>query len=736
MPSRARAAVVALIVAFASPLAAAASLSGRLASASGDPVPQVVIELRGDSTVHRAVTGPDGRYRFDGLAIGRYAVTADTPGFQLSTTPAAQLATADAVVALDLTLQPAPVRESVVVSATRGEAAPSTLGVSVDTLDREAIAARAPSDLLHLLQEMPGVAVARTGGLGTQASAFVRGGESRYARVLVDGVPVNQPGGAYDFGMALPLELERLEVVRGAASALYGTDAIAGVIALETRRARAGEAFDFRAAAETGTFETSRFEGGTSGASGPFDWNLGALHVESDNEEPNSAFEETAAAASLGARFSPATDLRVVLRAMDSRAGTPGQTAYGRPDLDAFIERDEWLLGATLNHRAGAFVHTLRVGYHDGHQLSENPEDSGFFQPQFEATLGFGYPDSPSADGFLNDNRRLSAGYQLERGLGGRHLVSLGADLERETGDVGRENADDFVRPERTNVGAWVQDRVVLGSRAFLTVGGRVEHNDSYGTEVVPRAALAWRLRGGDDATTLRTSFGRGIKEPTFLESFGASVFAQGNPDLLPERSTTFDLGVEQRFAADRARLALTAFRHDYFDQIGYAIASYVPFRGTYLNIGESRAQGLEVALAAAPRPFLTLAAQYTFLDSEVVKATSDFDPVYAQGEPLLRRPRHSGTVTVTATPGRLTAGLTLALVGERADSDFAGLGLTRNPGYARLDARLRYVVGAGISVFAAGENLTDAEYEEVLGYPALGRAVRFGLRFSPADRP
>lgn len=736
MPSRARAAVAALVLAFVSPLVDAASLSGRLVSPIGDPVPQVVIELRGDAAVHRAVTGPDGRYRFDGLAAGRYAVAADAPGFQLSTTPAAHLPTADAAVALDLTLQPAPVRESVVVSATRGEAAPSTLGVSVDALDREAIAARAPSDLLHLLQEMPGVAVARAGGLGTQASAFVRGGESRYARVLVDGVPVNQPGGAYDFGMALPLELERLEVVRGAASALYGTDAIAGVIALETRRARAGEASDYRAAAEAGSFETSRFEGGTSGAAGAFDWNLGALHVESDNEEPNSAFEQTAGAASLGARFSPATDLRLVLRAMDSRAGTPGQTAYGRPDLDAFIERDEWLLGATLNHRAGAFVHTLRLGYHDGHQLSENPEDSGFFEPRLGDTVGFGYPDSPSEDGFLNDNRRLSAGYQVERGLGGRHLVTFGADLEHETGDVGRENAGDFVRPERTNVGAWVQDRVVLGSRAFLTVGGRIERNDSYGTEVVPRAALAWRLRGGDAASTLRTSFGKGIKEPTFLESFGASVFAQGNPDLLPERSTTFDMGLEQRLAAGRARFSVTAFRHDYFDQIGYAITSFVPFRGTYLNIGESRAQGVEVVLAAAPRRFLNVSAQYTFVASEVVAASSDFDPVYAQGEPLLRRPRHSGTATVTATPGRLTAGLTLALVGERADSDFAGLGLTRNPGYARLDARVRYAVGAGVSLFAAGENLTDAEYEQVLGYPALGRALRFGIRFSQADRP
>ena len=136
-------------------------------------------------------------------------------------------------------LAPAPVKEHVVVSATRGEATLSSLGVSTDVLDRERIEDRAASSLLPLLQEVAGVATARAGQTGQQASVFVRGGESRFAHVRIDGVAVNQPGGAYDFGSALPFELERVEVVRGAASSLYGGDALAGVVSLETRRARA-----------------------------------------------------------------------------------------------------------------------------------------------------------------------------------------------------------------------------------------------------------------------------------------------------------------------------------------------------------------------------------------------------------------------------------------------------------------------------------------------------------------
>ena len=167
------------------------------------------------------------------------------------------------------------------------------------------------------------MATARTGGWGSQASAFVRGGESRYARVLIDGVPVNQPGGLYDFGSALPLELERVEVVRGAASSLYGTDALAGVVQLVTRRAEPGAAPGVDAEADGGELRLeARRRPGPRGGPGAFDWNLGLLRLETDNEVPNSAFDETAAAASSGrARLGDASSLRLVLAVRGQHRG-------------------------------------------------------------------------------------------------------------------------------------------------------------------------------------------------------------------------------------------------------------------------------------------------------------------------------------------------------------------------------------------------------------------------------
>ncbi|HSD27265.1 MAG TPA: TonB-dependent receptor, partial [Vicinamibacteria bacterium] len=626
--------------------------------------------------------------------------------------------------------------ERVVVSATRGEATLSSIGIAAEVLDRERIDDRAAPSLLPLLQEVPGVSTARAGQTGLQASVFIRGGESRYARVLVDGVPVNQPGGAFDFGTALPFELERVEVVRGAASSLYGTDALAGVVSLQTRRARPGEAPSLRGEAEGGSFDWRRWLGGTSGARGRFDWNAGVQRLTTDNEQPNSRFEQTSAALAAGARLDAGTEARVVVRFDDGTSGTPGPTAFGRPDLDASFERED-VVASTSLRRAGARVsQQLNVGYARTDQLSLNPVDSGAWVPEWEGATG-AYPlfDFPNEAGFQNQTARLAGGYQADVSLGARHLLTAGAEVEHETGALGNR-AEELLRPERTNFGAYVQDRVLLGSRAYLTAGGRVERNGSYGTHAVPRVALAVRLRDGDDATTLRASAGMGLKEPSFLESYGESFFAQGNPDLDPERSTTFDLGLEQRLLGNRLRASVTAFHHDYRDQIAWTVVDWSTYQGTYVNLARTRARGIEAAAEAQPEPHLHLLGQYTYLDGEILESPSDFDPVYATGEPLLRRPRHQGSLTAQLGFPRWSAGATLVRVGGRADSDFVGLGLTRAEAYTRLDARLRLRVAGPVEAFVVAENLLDAEYQEVLGYPALGRSVRAGLRLAVGGRP
>jgi vitamin B12 transporter len=704
-----------------------AMLTGSVRGPDGGALPHLVLRLSGPEGPRQFLTGPEGHYRVGPLAPGDYTLAVEAPGFRLAPEPRVTLT--DGETRLDLALSPAPVREHVLVSATRGEATLSTLGVSATVLDSAAIAGREAGSLLTLVQNVPGVATARTGGVGTQGSTFVRGGEDRFARILLDGIPLNAPGGLYNFGPVLPLELERIEVVRGAASSLYGTDALAGVIHLVTRRAGPDEALGLRAEADAGGFAWRRFSGGASGRKGAVDWSAGGTRLTTDNEQPNSAFEETAAAASLGTRLGEASSLRLATRFATSSVGTPGQTAYGRPDLDATSERDDFVLGVQFRHARQGLAHELRAGFARMDQLSLNPADSGPYVPRSgDRVSPFEFFDFPEPAGFLDDTRRLSAGYQVELQAGDRHLLTAGADLERETGRLG-SRALPLRTPERTNLGAYVQDRLLLGGRFFLTLGGRIERNDNYGTRAVPRAALAYRLREGDDAVTLKASAGAGIKEPTFFQTFGFSEDIVGNPDLDPERSRTYDVGIEQRFLGSRLRAEATLFRHEYRDQVAFRILSFTPFRGSYANLGETRGQGVELAVEAAPLPRLSLAAAYTYLDGEVIVSASE-DPVYAVGEPLLRRPRHQASFSGEAGAGRATLGATLLVVGRRADSDFSALGLTENEGYARLDVRARVALGRGLEAFAVADNLLDASYEEALGYPALGRSVRAGIRF------
>jgi len=704
------------------------SLAGSVRTREGVALPHLLLIVDGPSGSRAVLTGPEGRYRASALAPGAYTVTVDQAGFVLD--PSAAAAVAEGETSLDLTVAPVPVREHVVVSATRSEAPLSTLGIAVGVLDRERIEERQASALLPLLQEIPGVAAARTGPPGAQGSTFVRGGGSNSSRVLLDGVPVNEPGGAYNFGTALPLELDRVEVVRGAASSLYGTDALAGVIQLVTRQADPGEGPGLHAEAEGGSFSWWRAAGGTSGRAGAVDWNAGLARLETDNKAPNSAFAETAGALSAGTQWGDRGSLRLTFRGESSEAGTPGQTAFGRPDLDASFARDAWAAGALLRHAGDRAAHGVRVGYASTSELSLDPLDSGSFVPSYGGVTGaFEISDFPDPAGLQNDTRRLSLGYQLEAQAGRRHLVTAGTDVERETGELGSRSGD-LLEPERTNFGVYLQDQMLLGDRVFLTAGGRVESNDSFGTRAVPRAAVAWRARGGPDALTVRASAGAGIKEPSFFESFGVSFFAAGNPDLKPERSRTFDVGAEQRLLGNRLRLEATLYHHDYRDQIAFTVVDFSTFQGSFVNVGRTRARGVELAVDATPASRVRLHAAYTYLDGRILVSTSDFDPVLAVGQPLLRRPKHQLALSATAGTERFDVGATVLAVGQRADSDFSGLGLTENEGYARLDGRARLRLGHGLEAFVVGENLLDEEYQEALGYPALGRSVRGGLRF------
>jgi len=272
--------------------------------------------------------------------------------------------------------------------------------------------------------------------------------------------------------------------------------------------------------------------------------------------------------------------------------------------------------------------------------------------------------------------------------------------------------------------------------RVIVTLGGRVEHNDSFGTAAVPRGAIVFvareaRAGAAFGETRLRASAGLGIKEPTILQSFSPSPFFRGNPDLLPERSRSVDAGVEQRLAADRLRIEATWFDNEYRNLISTRTTNPATFEAQYFNIGRTRARGAELIADAAPIAGVHVRGGYTFLASEVIDSTSPSSAVLKVGQYLFRRPRHSGFVGVSYGRGRLSADVSGMLVGSFVDSDFSSLQppILEHPRYARWDARLSVTLVHQVAVLLAIDNLTNADYMEPLGYLALGRAVRGGIR-------
>jgi vitamin B12 transporter len=297
----------------------------------------------------------------------------------------------------------------------------------------------------------------------------------------------------------------------------------------------------------------------------------------------------------------------------------------------------------------------------------------------------------------------------------------------------------------RNNQGGFLDFRWLPHSRAVLNFGARAEANGSFGTRAVPKAGASLAVRYGQGLwgdTRVRVFYGQGIKEPRFDQNYGTYVCFPGNPSLKPERSHTWNVGVDQKLASDRAKVSAEYFHNRFYDIISFGVLQPTPgcdFRGNFFNTDEARARGMNLSLETQPARWFTVVANYSLQDGRVLKAPNSFDPALNAGHRLIRRPLHSGSLTMNAVFRQLNVNLAGYFTGPRADSDFLsftmagscfGPCLTRNPGYARFDLASSYTFPRGVTTYLRVTNLFDKQYQDVLGYPALGRDVRVGMSY------
>jgi len=691
-----------------------------------------IVNLDG-ATVADTLTDQAGRFAFQTPACPDCRIEASLPGFvTVSAEPARNGETM-------LVLELAPVSEVIVVSAARDETPRSQVAASMTVFTADDIDRRGAPWLGDIIRAAPGVTVSGTGAPGGVTSLFVRGGESSYNKVLLDGMPLNEPGGTFNLSNLTTMSLERVELVRGAQSALFGSDAMSSVLQLFTRRGQPGAGRPKVGVSwEGGSFGTMRASADVSGASGRLDYRVGISQFDTANDLPNNDFRNTTVFWNAGVTLADGWLVRTVGRVEDQLSGSPGATAFGRPDLDAAFDRQDVAAGLTAERRTATLTHRATYSYTRSRQQSTNLVEDPPFVPTFEDRAApFAFFD------FLFDSDNVlglhHAGYQVDwrpgRAAGGPagQFVTVALDYDGERATLTDRLNGSSLDAARDNVGLTGQYQLV--SRALALTGGlRAEWNDSFGTAVVPRLSIGWTLRDAGDRlgrTVLKGNVGLGVKEPTILQSFSQSPFFLGNPDLEPERATTVDLGVEQRLAGDRAKIDVVWFDNRYRNQIATRTIDFTTFASQFFNIGRTRARGIELETTVVPAPAWRLRGGYTFLASRIVESTSEFSPVFAEGQWAFRRPRHSGFLEVGWQRGPVHADLFGLFVGRRVDSDFSALEppMVEADGYATWTVTAGYRVRRPLELFLRAENLTGSRHMEPLGFPALGRSAHAGIR-------
>ena len=715
--------------------AAAAPVKGRVLDPDGRPVPGATVMLSsGGTLLSTTVTDANGRFDVEAPDGQPSSIRIALAGFR------AEPREIDGNVSTDLgdiRLDMSAVSESVVVSAAQVELPLSQASSSVTVISGEELDARQIHSLADALRTVPGITVSATGGPGAVTGLFPRGGESNFTLVYVDDVPVTAFGGEFDFAHLGTENVERIEIVRGPQSALFGSNAIGAVVRVVTRR---GGLPAIAGTLEGGGYGTSRLAGATSGSLGRFDWGASGERFASDGYNgrtvsglvvENDDYERASGALTAGWRANALT-LRGQLRHSTDERGVPGPFgsnpigAYTGIDTISRGENQETLGAVSALARLTPRWRTLLQGSY--HRL-----ESDFASP-------FGPSESSS--------RRWTARAQLDGTLRAGLDFSGGAELQRERAGSTFITDETFAPApvKRSIAGYFAEARWTTQERLFVTGGLRIDdiRREAFAalpedtvTSVNPRLAVAWIAHTGPNPLKVRASAATGIRPPG-----GFDIAFTDNPSLKPERSRSAEAGIEQTFAGGLAAIDVVGFANE-FDDLIIAVGSFQgSSRYTTDNISNARARGLEFGVRAGRRidvggPVDVRARlTYTLLDSEILAVDRDdaAPPPFVVGDPLLRRPRHQVFADLAATAGRLGIFLnggarSRVLDVEPSLGTFGGLHYAA--GFTVWNAGASWRIPRVGDAYARVENLFDERYEEALGFPALGRRATVGLRIA-----
>lgn len=602
-----------------------------------------------------------------------------------------------AVIALPAYAQDMPDTDApeLVVTASRVAQPASEIGQAVTVIDRAEIERRQTVVISDLLATTPGVTVTRNGTLGALTGVRIRGAESDQTLVVIDGVRVNDPastGGGFDFGNLLSSSVERIEVLRGPNSVPWGSQAIGGVVNIIT--AAPTEGVQARANAEYGYADTMFASAGVSGKSGPVSGSLTGGYLKTDgissaaSGTERDGYRQYGATGRLGVEFAPGIGLDLRGYFADSKVEIDDGF-----DPETFVVADSLAYGTTQELYGYAGLH------------------ANFADGRFNNRVAFTIADinrdnfaQPGGDvSFIGRGR--SERYEYQGDFRPLDQVRIVAGVEREN-----SRFNDGVTFADTGITS-VYGQLIVKPLDILTITGGVrnDNHEDFGSHTTFGANAALALHTG---TTVRASYGEGFKAPTLYQLFSE----YGDRDLDPETARNFDIGIEQAFLDDRARVGVTYFNRRTRNQIDFDLGTF-----TYQNIARAEADGVEFTLALRPVDALTLTANYSYIHTENRAIGANY------GNDLARRPTQTASVNADYRFAfGLSVGGTVSLVGDSFDD--AG-NTTRLDGYALASVRAEVPINDRIALYGRVDNLTDARYQTIAGYGTYGRAAYGGVR-------
>jgi vitamin B12 transporter len=614
-----------------------------------------------------------------------------------------------------------------VISANLTPTEASKVGSANTVILGEELRAKGFTTVSDALRTVPGVAVSQAGGRGSLTQVRIRGSEANHVLVMIDNVPVNDfANGDFNFANFAIEDVERVEVVRGPQSGLYGANAHAGVISIITKSGRGIGRPQANVRLEGGSMNTGTAAGTFRGSAGPF---YGSVSVENyqtsghnisrfgDERDGSRALTTTA---KVGVDFTPEFNVEGTVRRVrrftefDSQPffGPFEGLAFDSPvDFNRFTGTNQ-RVAATWSLFEGRFVQRLAASRYDERRHDDDIV-FGFFRSRghrdnfdYKATL-------------INETQWFGGERHTLTGVVDRQdefLTISSASLAFDPDAAAFWAAG--AKRRRDGVAGEYQVDLPFG----LTLTGAVRHDMNSGFEDV----TTWRVTGSQriaqTATRLHGSAGTGVTNPTFIEQFGFFVGSFiGNPDLKPEHSLGWDAGIEQGFLAGRLVVDVTYFAADFEDKITLVSAGG-GFISTPVNVeGISPRRGVEVTTRATPVDWLTLTGSYTYTDARL-----------ADGTPEIRRPRHAaaGSATASFADGRGRATARFVYNGTMPDTWFRfPLTPVTNAAYTLVGGIVEYDVLPNLTLYVRGENIFDAKYEEVFSHVAPGAAVYAGVK-------